>query len=195
MMEKTSNVLERCPWSGTGTMQAYHDTEWGVPLHDDRLLFEFISLDGAQAGLSWATILNRRNAYREAFDNFVPDIVADYDMAKIEELLINPGIIRNRRKISSVVNNAKTVLDIQREYGSLDKFLWDIVGGKPIVNSWEVDNDTPAKTTLSETMSKTMIRQGFSFVGPTICYAFMQAAGMVNDHLISCFRYKEINEL
>ncbi len=186
----------RCAWVSDNPLdQHYHDTEWGVPVHDDRVLFEFITLEGAQAGLSWATILQKREGYREAFAGFGPGIVALYDEEKVEELLQNPGIVRHRGKIESAINNAKAVLEMQANYGSLDAFLWEIVGGEPIVNTWERPGDVPASTELSKTMSKALKQHGFRFMGPTTCYAFMQAVGMVNDHTTDCFRYLPLIEL
>lgn len=183
----------RCVWPGNDPlMEKYHDVEWGVPKHDDRRLFEDLILDGAQAGLSWRTILGRRDNYRLAFDNFDPAKVAAYDEAKIEELLQNAGIIRNRQKINSAVKNAKAFLIIQDEYGSFDAYIWGFVDGRPIDNGRRTMSELPAKTELSETVSKDLKNRGFNFVGPTIVYAFMQAVGMVNDHTVDCFRYREI---
>ena len=173
-------------------MTAYHDEEWGVPKHDDVRLFESLILDGAQAGLSWTTILNKREAYREAFDGFDPVTVAAYDDAKYEELLGNAGIVRNRQKIRSAITNAARCLEIQQEFGSLDAYLWSFVGDAPIVNSWNTLSEVPAVTPESEAMSKDLRSRGFNFVGPTICYAFMQAEGLVMDHLITCFRYRDL---
>ncbi len=182
----------RCSWTGDNqTYIDYHDNEWGVPVHDDRLHFEFIILEGAQAGLSWITILKRRENYREVFDNFDPEKVALYDDEKIQALLSNKGIIRNKRKVESSIVNAKAFLEIQEEFGSFDKYIWQFVGGKTIKNSWENISEAPAKTPESEAMSKDLKKRGFKFVGPTICYAYMQAAGMVNDHVVDCFRYEE----
>ena len=184
----------RCSWvSDDPLYQHYHDIEWGVPVHDDRMLFEFITLEGAQAGLSWITILKKREGYREAFAGFDPEMIAAYDEAKVEALLRNPAIVRNRLKVESTISNAKTVLEVQAEFGSLDTFLWEIVGGEPIVNSWERLADIPASTDLSKTMSKTLKQYGFRFMGPTTCYAFMQAVGMVNDHTTDCFRYHQVS--
>ncbi len=185
----------KCNWCiGNQIYENYHDYEWGVPVHDDNKHFEFILLDGAQAGLSWLTVLKKRKNYRAAFDNFNPDKIALYDENKIEELMHNKGIIRNRQKIRSAVNNAKAFLKIQKTYGSFDNFIWGFVEGKPIINSWEKEEDIPATSKESDKMSKKLKELGFSFVGSTICYAYMQAAGMVNDHIVSCFRYKEIIE-
>ena len=182
----------RCAWAGTPSLQAYHDEEWGVPLHDDRELFEFLVLDGFQAGLSWAIVLRKRDAFRKAFDNFEIRKVARYRDSKVERLLANPGIIRNRLKIRAAVENAKAALALQREFGSLDAYLWKFVGGRTIPNSWESWKRIPAHTAESDAMSKDLKNRGFKFVGTTICYAFMQAAGMVNDHEVSCFRYKRL---
>jgi DNA-3-methyladenine glycosylase I len=187
----------RCQWTGDwddidDIMVVYHDTEWGIPKHDDRRLFEDLVLDGAQAGLSWRTILNKRENYRKAFDNFDPAKVAAYDEAKIEELLGNAGIIRNRQKISSAIKNAKAFLKVQEEFGSFDAYIWGFVGGKPVQNTWRSMSELPAKTELSEAISKDLKTRGFNFVGPTIVYAFMQAVGMVNDHTVDCFRYHEV---
>ena len=184
---------KRCGWAGTDTLYvSYHDKEWGVPVHDDRLLFEFLCLEGAQAGLSWSTILKRRENYRKAFDNFIPQIIVEYDDLKIKSLINDPGIIRNKLKINSVIKNAKSFLKVQEEFGSFDKYIWSFVDGKPIINKWKSLKEVPAKTDISEKMSKNLKKRGFSFVGPTICYAYMQAVGLVNDHIIDCFRYKEI---
>ncbi len=187
----------RCQWVGDWSdvddiMVRYHDEEWGIPKRDDRRLFEDLVLDGAQAGLSWLTILRKRENYRAAFDNFDPAKVAQYDDARIEELLQNPGIIRNRQKINSAIKNARAFLKIQEEFGSFDAYIWGFVDGRPIQNAWQTISDLPAKTELSETISKDLKKRGFSFVGPTIVYAFMQAVGLVNDHTIDCFRYHEI---
>ena len=175
-------------------MIAYHDREWGVPQHDDNVLFEFLVLEGAQAGLSWSTILAKRPAYRKAFSNFNPKKVAKYGPPKIAELLANPGIVRNRMKIESAVRNAQAFLRIQKEFGSFDHYIWQFVGGKPVTNRWRSMDRLPAQTPESVAMSKDLLKRGFSFVGPTVCYAFMQAVGMVNDHLVECFRYAEIRE-
>ncbi|HRV93250.1 MAG TPA: DNA-3-methyladenine glycosylase I [Anaerolineae bacterium] len=180
----------RCAWVGDDPLYiAYHDEEWGVPLHDDQRLFEMLILEGAQAGLSWITILRKRENYRLAFDHFDIETVARYDAAKIEELLANPGIVRNRRKIEATVQNAKAFLAIQEAFGSFDTYIWQFVGGQPIQNAWTSLSDIPAKTPESTAMSKDLRQRGFNFVGPTICYAFMQATGMVNDHVVDCFRY------
>lgn len=183
----------RCAWAGTDPLVVrYHDTEWGVPQHDDRRLFEFLVLESAQAGLSWITILRKRNNYRQAFDNFDPQRVAVYDAARVEQLLGNPGIVRNRRKIEAAVRNARVFLGIQDEFGSFDAYLWGFVSGRPRINRWKTIRAVPAETPESQALSKDLIRRGCTFVGPTIGYAFMQAVGMVNDHTVDCFRYAEI---
>jgi len=184
----------RCDWCGDDPLYVhYHDTEWGIPVHDDRTLFEFVLLDGAQAGLSWITILRKREAYRQAFDGFDAEKMARYDEAKIAALMANAGIIRNRQKINSAIKNARAFLAVQEQFGSFDAYLWQFVGGRTIQNAWRALSELPAFTPESEAMSKDMKKRGFSFVGPTICYAFMQSAGMVNDHLVSCFRYAELS--
>lgn len=184
----------RCPWlkSSYELYQTYHDTEWGVPVHDDRLLFEFLILEGAQAGLSWSTILKKRQGYKQAFDNFDAQKIAKYDQEKIEKLLKDEGIVRNRLKISAAIQNAKAFLKVREEFGSFDEYIWQFVGNKPKINSWKKLSEIPAKTAESDAMSKDLLKRGFKFVGSTICYAFMQAIGMVNDHTVNCFRYKEI---
>jgi DNA-3-methyladenine glycosylase I len=182
----------RCPWATTPAMIAYHDKEWGVPQHNDHVLFEFLVLEGAQAGLSWSTILNKREAYRKAFSNFDPAKVARYDRAKIASLLKNEGIVRNRLKIESAVQNAKAFLQVQKEFGSFDRYIWQFVGGSPIRNSWRSIKNVPAETEESRAMSKDLKKRGFNFVGPTVCYAFMQAVGIVNDHLVSCWKYRRV---
>ena len=184
-----SAVLKRCAWAKDELYIAYHDKEWGVPVHDDRLLFEFLILEGAQAGLSWITILKKRGNYRRAFDRFDPRKVARYDRGKIRKLLADPGIVRNRLKIKSAVQNAKAFLAVQKECGSFDRYIWEFVGGKPIRNHWRSSKQVPPRTPESDVMSKDLIKRGFKFVGSTICYAFMQAVGMVNDHTTDCFRY------
>ncbi len=187
---------KRCDWSGTEPIYVdYHDKEWGVPVHDDRMHFEMIILDGAQAGLSWITILKRRDSYREAFDNFDAFKVSRYDDKKAEKLLTNPGIIRNRLKVNSAVKNARAFLKIQKEFGSFDDYIWQFVNHKTIQNKWKKMSELPAKTAESDAMSKDLKKRGFSFVGSTICYAYMQAAGMINDHITNCFRYKEVKKL
>lgn len=185
---------KRCNWAGTEPLYvAYHDKEWGRPVHDDRELFEFLVLEGAQAGLSWSTILNKRENYRRAFDDFDPIKVAAYDQNKVEELLKDPGIIRNRLKVNSAVNNAKAFLKVQEEFGSFDEYIWAFVDHTPVINAWKSGSQIPAQTPLSKEISKDLKKRGFSFVGPTIVYAFMQAVGMVNDHITSCFCYKELS--
>jgi DNA-3-methyladenine glycosylase I len=180
----------RCAWVGAEPLYiAYHDREWGVPVHDDRLLFEFLVLEGAQAGLSWETILRKRAAYRTAFDNFEIQAVANYGNRKTDQLLANPGIVRNRLKIAAAVTNARAALAAQKEFGGLDAYLWSFVDGRPRTNRWRSPAQVPARTAEAEAMSRDLLKRGFRFVGPTICYAFMQAVGMVNDHLVSCFRY------
>jgi DNA-3-methyladenine glycosylase I len=186
-------MKQRCPWAGTDPLyRAYHDTEWGTPVHDDRKLFEFLILEGAQAGLSWLTILRKRENYRAAFAHFDPQKVAGYDARKIEELLRNPGIVRNRRKLEAAVGNARALLGVQEELGSFDRYIWRFVGGCPIRNAWRSIEEVPASTPESIAMSKDLKRRGFGFVGPTVCYAFMQAVGMVNDHTVECFRYRDL---
>jgi DNA-3-methyladenine glycosylase I len=186
--QKFMPAITRCPWAVSDAMIAYHDHEWGIPVHDDRRLFEFLILEGAQAGLSWSTILNRRDGYRGAFCNFDPAKVAKFTARDVRRLLRDPGIIRNRLKIESAIINAKAFLEVQREYGSFDKFIWQFVGGKPIVNRRRSMKEVPAQTAESDAMSKDLKLRGFKFVGSTICYAFMQAVGMVNDHLVTCDR-------
>ena len=190
MTDQTDETFVRCPWCGSDSLyRAYHDHEWGVPLHDERRLFEMLTLEGAQAGLSWLTILRKREGYRRAFAGFDPQLVAAFNDADVARLLADSGIIRNRLKVASTVSNARAVLDVQARYGSLDAFLWSFVDGAPIRNSWSTMAEIPASTPLSDAMSKEMKRHGFRFVGSTICYAHMQATGMVNDHLTSCFCY------
>jgi DNA-3-methyladenine glycosylase I len=183
----------RCEWAGGDPMVIeYHDREWGVPVHDDRRLFEFLILEGAQAGLSWTTILRKRENYRRAFDGFDPAAIAGYDDRKVTELLANPGIVRNRRKIQASIENAKAFLIVQKEFGSFDSYIWRFVGDRPIRNKWKSLADLPAETPKSRLISSDLKKRGFKFVGPTICYAFMQAVGMVNDHTVDCFRHFEI---
>ncbi|WP_175517558.1 DNA-3-methyladenine glycosylase I [Planctomicrobium piriforme] len=182
----------RCPWAKGEQYVLYHDQEWGVPVHDDRLLFEYLILEGAQAGLSWETVLKKRENYRAAFDNFEPAVVAKYKARKQAALLLNPGIIRNRLKIASAVKNAQAFLDVQAEFGTFDAYIWKFVNGKPLQNKIREPGDVLAKTAESDAMSKDLKRRGFNFVGSTICYAFMQAVGMVNDHFVSCFRHLEL---
>ena len=189
-------MVTRCEWPGDDPLYVkYHDEEWGVPIYDDRLLFAKLILDGAQAGLSWITILRKRENYWQAFDQFDPEKIARYDDAKKQALLQNPGIVRNRLKIEAAVKNARGYLAIQNNHGSFSEYLWGFVGGRPIGNSWATLAELPSETAESRAMSKALKKQGFNFVGPTICYAFMQAVGMVNDHLMSCFRYDELNIL
>lgn len=186
--------LNRCEWAEGSFDEyiAYHDEEWGVPVHDDRTHFEFLILEGAQAGLSWSTILKKRNGYREAFAGFDPEIVAGYTESKIEELLQNPGIVRNRLKVKSAVQNAKQFLKIQEKFGSFDTYIWQFVDNKPVINHWNSLSDVPAKTEVSDRISKDLKKRGFNFVGSTIIYAHMQACGLVNDHTAGCFRYREL---
>jgi DNA-3-methyladenine glycosylase I len=179
----------RCAWATGELMVQYHDEEWGVPVHDDRTLFEFLILEGAQAGLSWSTILNKRDNYRKAFDGFDATRIARYDRRKVARLLLDPGIVRNRLKIASTIANAHAFLRAQKEFGSFDRYIWQFVGGKPRVNSPKSMKELPAKTAESDAMSKDLKKRGFNFVGSTICYAFMQAVGMMNDHVVECFRY------
>ena len=184
--------MQRCAWPKTELDIAYHDNEWGVPLHDDQRLFEFLILEGAQAGLSWSTILNKRENYRKAFDRFDAHKVAKYGASKIRQLLRNPGIVRNRLKLDAAVRNAKAFLAVQKEFGSFDAYLWRFVGGQPIQNARKSFKEIPAQTAESQAMSKDLLQRGFKFVGPTICYAFMQAVGMVNDHTVDCFRHAQL---
>lgn len=185
--------LIRCPWAGTDPLVvAYHDEEWGVPVHDDRTLFEFLILEGAQAGLSWSTILRKRDNYRRAFDNFDPAAVAAYGEEKIAALLADPGIVRNRLKVRAAVTNAQGFRRIQEAFGSFDAYVWAFVGGRPIVNQWQSLRDLPAETAESRALSKDLRQRGFTFVGPTITYALMQATGLVNDHLADCFRTRDL---
>jgi DNA-3-methyladenine glycosylase I len=189
-----TDTRTRCSWARTPLGIVYHDEEWGVPTHDDRRLFEFLMLEGAQAGLSWETILNKRPAYREAFADFDPVRVARFTPARIERLLTNPGIVRNRLKVQSAVRNAKAFLDVQKEFGTFDAYIWRFVGGVPRVNEWKTLDRLPAHTLESDAMSRDLINRGFTFVGSTICYAFMQAVGLANDHATNCFRYKELTK-
>ncbi|MCB0748797.1 MAG: DNA-3-methyladenine glycosylase I [Ignavibacteriae bacterium] len=186
-------MKKRCVWCGTDPLYIkYHDEEWGVPAHDDRHLFEMINLEGAQAGLSWITILKKRENYKKLFDNFDAYKISKYSENKIEMLLQNPGIVRNKLKVNSVVTNAKAFLKIQKEFGTFDKYIWQFVGGKPIKNRFKTLSNLPTKTEISDAMSKDLKKRGFKFVGSTICYAFMQATGMVNDHTSECFRFKQV---
>jgi DNA-3-methyladenine glycosylase I len=192
---KGISLMNRCEWANSNPLETqYHDEEWGVPVHDDRLLFEMLILEGAQAGLSWATILKKRAGYLEAFENFEIEKVARYSEQKITQLLENPAIVRNRLKVNATVVNAQRVLDIQKEYGSFDAYIWLFVGGQPIQNQWQTMSDVPARTALSDKMSKSLKQKGFKFIGSTTCYAYMQAIGMVNDHVVSCFRYTEVQK-
>lgn len=189
-------TIARCGWCGTDPLYVqYHDEEWGTPLHDDRALFEFLCLEGAQAGLSWITILKKRDNYRRAFDNFDAAKIARYDEQKIETLLQDPGIVRNRLKVNGFVKNARAYLAIRDEFGTFDKYIWSFVGGKPKLNAWSHLKEIPAHTPESDAMSKDLKKRGMTFVGSTICYAYMQACGMVNDHEISCFRYKNLKKM
>lgn len=189
-------MTDRCAWAGGDPLlQEYHDREWGVPVHSDRLMFEFLVLEGMQAGLSWMTILRKRENFRQAFDGFDPAVIAVYDSSKIAELLADSGIIRNRNKIEAAIQNARAFQEVSREFGSFAAYLWKFVGGKPIVNSWRIVQEIPAQSPESVAMSKDLIRRGFKFVGPTICYAHMQATGMVNDHTVDCFRYFQVQNM
>lgn len=189
-------MTKRCVWAGTDPMfVGYHDEEWGVPVHDDRVLFEFLVLEGAQAGLSWRTILHKRDAYRRAFDRFDPRKVARYDKRKVGALLADAGIVRNRAKIESAIKNARAFLEVQAEFGSFDAYQWRFVDGRPLQNRWRSVGQVPARTAQSDAMSKDLKARGFTFVGTTIVYAHMQAVGMVNDHLVDCFRYRQVARL
>jgi DNA-3-methyladenine glycosylase I len=192
-----TGMLTRCGWAGISDPLyiAYHDHEWGVPEHDDRKLFEMLVLEGAQAGLSWLTILRKRLNFRQAFDAFEPAKVAQYDSEKIAELMNNPGIIRNKAKINAAITNARAFVDVQREFGSFDTYIWQFVRGKPIRNDWQNWRDVPAETDESRAMSKALRKRGFKFVGPIVCYSFMQACGLVNDHTVDCFRYEQVANL
>ncbi len=185
--------MERCPWCGDDPLYTkYHDEEWGVPVHDERKHFEFLVLESAQAGLSWITILRKRENYRIAYDNFDPDKVANYSEEKINELLQNSGIVRNRRKIEASINNAKMFLNIQKEFGSFDNYIWKFVNYRPVINSWESISDVPATSTLSDEVSKDLKKRGFKFLGSTIIYSHLQATGIINDHIVNCFRYNDL---
>jgi len=187
-------MIIRCEWCGDDPLSIdYHDHEWGVPLHDDQRLFEMLILEGAQAGLSWMTILRKRENYRRAFDQFQPEKITTYDEAKVADLLANPGIVRNKLKIKATIANASAFLKVQAEFGSFDRYIWQFVDGQPVQNAWKTLADLPAQTPTSEAMSKDLKKRGFRFVGPTICYALMQAIGLVNDHVIDCFRYKDLS--
>jgi DNA-3-methyladenine glycosylase I len=193
MENMVDRSVSRCEWNLNDVLLTrYHDEEWGEPLHDDRMLFEFLALDGMQAGLSWNTILRKRENFRQAFDIFDIKLVAGYNDAKVQKLLANPGIVRNKAKIHAIIHNANRVLEIRQDFGTLDAYLWGFTGGATIHNSWQTLSDIPATSPISDAMSKDMIARGFKFCGSTILYAFMQAAGMVNDHIVSCYRYKEL---
>ena len=188
--------MNRCEWANSNPLETeYHDQEWGVPVYDDRLLFEMLILESAQSGLSWSTILQKRDGYSKAFDNFDAKKIAKYSPKRIESLLNDSAIVRNKLKINATIENAKRLLEVQKEYGSFSEYIWSFVGGEPINNQWEDVSQIPSSTPVSEKMSKDLKKKGFKFVGPTTCYAFMQAVGMVNDHTVSCFRYKEIIKL
>src|ERR1044071_6701828 len=187
------NIMPRCAWATTEPAITYHDEEWGVPVHNDRVLFEFLILEGAQAGLSWNTILKKRENYRKALDGFRPEKIARYGKREVQRLLRNDGIVRNRLKIAATIENAKRFGEVREEFGTFDAYLWSFVGGAPIQNRWRTLADVPARTAESDAMSRDLLRRGFKFVGSTICYAFMQATGMVNDHLITCPRYAELS--
>ncbi len=189
-------MVNRCKWANHHELlKVYHDEEWWLPIHDEKSLYECLVLQGNQAGLSWMTILKKRDNYRKAFDNFDYNKIAKYDTEKIEELMNNSGIIRNRLKINSAITNAKALLKVQKEFGSFEKYIWKFTNHKPLINGFKAYSEIPASTEISEIMNKDLKKLGFKFIGPTICYAFMQAAGMVNDHVISCFRFKEVNQL
>jgi DNA-3-methyladenine glycosylase I len=186
-------IKARCEWAGTDQLYVdYHDNEWGMPVHDDRKLFEFLLLESAQAGLSWIIILRKRENYRKAFDGFDPEKIALYDAEKVEELLRNPGIIRNRKKIESAINNARCFLEVRKEFGSFDKYIWSFTGGRPLVNAWQEMAELPATSPESDKLCKDLKKRGFKFLGSTTCYSHMQATGMVNDHITCCFRYKQV---
>lgn len=189
-------MVNRCKWANHHEiLKVYHDEEWGLPIHDERALYECLVLQGNQAGLSWMTILKKRDNYRKAFDNFDYKKIVKYDSEKIEELMNNSGIIKNRLKINAAISNAKALLKVQKEYGSFEKYIWKFTNHRPLINGFKAYSEIPASTEVSETMSKDLKKRGFKFIGPTICYAFMQAAGIVNDHVTSCFRFKEVNVL
>jgi len=195
MMKQRTDSLTRCEWCVNDPLyRDYHDHEWGVPLHDNQKLFEFLCLEGAQAGLSWLTILRKRERYVQVFDGFNPDAIARYDAGKIAELMNDAGIVRNELKVRAFVNNAQSTLSMRESGMTLDEFFWDFVGGQPIQNAWRTQDQVPARTGLSDRLSRVLGKLGFAFVGPTICYAFMQATGMVNDHLVNCFRYPQLRE-
>jgi DNA-3-methyladenine glycosylase I len=192
LIRSPQSAVTRCSWPKSPLDIEYHDAEWGVPVHDDRVLFELLTLEGAQAGLSWSTILKKRESYRRAFDDFDPARVARFTAKRVERLLADAGIVRHRGKIESTISNAKAFIDVQREFGSFDRYVWQFVGGSPRVNNWRTLRDIPAHTAESDAMSKDLKKRGFRFVGSTICYAFMQAVGMVNDHTVECFRHSEL---
>jgi DNA-3-methyladenine glycosylase I len=192
---KLNGRIKRCSWAQSEPNIKYHDEEWGVPQHEDRVLFEFLILEGAQAGLSWSIILNKREHYRRAFDGFDPARIARYSDAKLNRLLIDSGIVRNRAKIAATVQNAKAFLAVQKEFNTFDAYVWHFVGGRPIQNAWRLANTVPAQSPESEKMSKDLLKRGFRFVGPTICYAFMQAVGLVNDHMVGCYRYQQVKAM
>ena len=192
-MKKAENKIVRCAWAAKEINISYHDEEWGVPVHEERTWFEFLILEGAQAGLSWDTILKKRARYREVFDGFDPEKVARYDKKKVRVLLADAGIIRNRLKIAATIGNARAFLKVQEEFGTFDAYIWRFVGGRPKQNAWKKHERLPAKTAESDALSKDLQKRGFRFVGSTICYALMQATGMVNDHLVDCFRYEKLN--
>jgi DNA-3-methyladenine glycosylase I len=194
MMRNQQITRVRCPWANSELNIPYHDEEWGVPVHDEHTWFEFLILEGAQAGLSWDTILRKRARYREVFDGFNPEKVARYDKRKVRELLRDPGIIRNRLKIDATISNARAFLEVQKEFGSFNAYMWRFVGGQPKQNGWKIHKGVPAKTAESDVLSKDLQKRGFRFAGSTICYALMQATGMVNDHLVSCFRYGDLSK-
>jgi len=185
--------MERCRWAYASAVEEhYHDDEWGVPVHDNRLLFEFLVLEGMQAGLSWRTVLNKRDAFRLAFANFEAEVIADFGQARLDKLLLNPGLIRNRLKLQSIISNAQVFIKVKGQFGSFDHYIWQFVEGKTLQNRWQKAEDVPTYSQQSLQMSKTLKQQGFKFVGPTICYAYMQAVGMVNDHTVDCFRYQQL---
>jgi DNA-3-methyladenine glycosylase I len=192
-MSAKQRQLVRCSWASKPINIAYHDQEWGVPVHEDRTWFEFITLEGAQAGLSWDTVLQKRKQYRKVFARFDPAIVARFDSDKVKQLLGDPGIIRNRLKIASTISNGQAFLKVQKEHGSFDNYIWEFIGGRPIRNKWKAHDRLPAQTPLAVALSKDLLKRGFRFVGPTICYALMQATGLVNDHAVTCFRYRELS--
>jgi DNA-3-methyladenine glycosylase I len=192
-MSAKHRQLVRCSWASKPINMAYHDQEWGVPVHEDRTWFEFITLEGAQAGLSWDTVLQKREQYRKVFAGFDPAKVARFDSDKVKQLLGDPGIIRNRLKIASTISNGQAFQKVQKEHGSFDNYIWEFIGGKPIRNKWKAHDRLPAQTPLAVALSKDLLKRGFRFVGPTICYALMQATGLVNDHAVTCFRYRELS--